>query len=368
MAVPHVTVDSVPRVSPVLLPQFCNFFRKPKKNNNIRKQAIEEDEDEDEDKTGISVLRSNKKPPKADNKLYFSTGHSKQPISDESASEPKNQLFQFESSEEIQVQNDSKATATLETETEFSRDARAIREKALKLAEEALREKAGGAHGTLRASAHIRVSARFDYQPDICQDYKETGSCGYGDACKFMHDQGDYKSGWQLEKEWEEAEKARKRNLVMGGDDRDEGGNEMIPCHLHVSFVGSLLRIQWILITRQLCYTRLLSNEPDRPSTTGSWAGPTGEQLFKSNQKVLETVKYSFDMSYLQHHAAAIAYLPAVVATKSIRLHYASVAVRKIQIFMPSTTYSMQSLGIYFCLLTEDLLYCLSIIMYNVLV
>ncbi|GAB4861617.1 hypothetical protein Ancab_036868 [Ancistrocladus abbreviatus] len=239
--------------------QVCSFFRKPKKNNNIRKRAIEENEDEDEDKTGTSVLRSNKKPPKADNKLYFSTGHSKQPISDESASEPKNQLFQFESSKEIQVQNDSKATATLETETEFSRDARAIREKALKLAEVALKgksktsgeeqlykgihgytdykagfrreqtiasEKAGGAHGPLRASAHIRVSARFDYQPDICKDYKETGYCGYGDACKFMHDRGDYKPGWQLEKDWEEAEKARKRNLALGGDDRDEGGNE----------------------------------------------------------------------------------------------------------------------------------------------
>ncbi|MCL7046562.1 hypothetical protein MKW94_028302 [Papaver nudicaule] len=41
-------------------------------------------------------------------------------------------------------------------------------------------EKAGGAHGPLRASAHIRTSARWDYQPDICKDYKETGYCGFG--------------------------------------------------------------------------------------------------------------------------------------------------------------------------------------------
>jgi len=40
---------------------------------------------------------------------------------------------------------------------------------------------------------------RFDYQPDICKDYKETGFCSYGDSCKFMHDRGDYKSGWELE-------------------------------------------------------------------------------------------------------------------------------------------------------------------------
>ncbi|PWA42897.1 RING finger protein [Artemisia annua] len=153
-------------------------------------------------------------------------------------------MFQFESSKEIQVQNDSRATATLETETDFSKDARAIRERVLKQANEALKgkggnvgnsgndeklykgihgytdykagfrreqtvasEKAGGSHGPLRASAHIRVSARFDYQPDICKDYKETGYCGYGDSCKFMHDRGDYKSGWQMERDWDEAEK-----------------------------------------------------------------------------------------------------------------------------------------------------------------
>lgn len=231
----------------------CNFFRKPTKNKNIRKRMHDEDENEDS-KTGTSVLHQQKKPPKPDNKLYFSTGSSRKSTTDEpnKESEP---IFQFESSKEIQVQHDSRATATLETETDFSRDARAIRERVLKQSQDALKgknksdeklykgihgytdykagfrreqtvasEKAGGAHGPLRASAHIRASARFDYQPDICKDYKETGYCGFGDACKFMHDRGDYKSGWQMEKEWEEAEKARKRNLAMGGDDADEGG------------------------------------------------------------------------------------------------------------------------------------------------
>ncbi|KAL9348199.1 hypothetical protein Peur_059565 [Populus x canadensis] len=232
----------------------CNFFRKPMKNKNIRKRMIDEDQDEDS-KTQTSLLHSQKKAPKADSKLYFSTGPSKK--SSESNAEPERLLFQFESSKEIQVQHDSRATATLETETEFSKDARAIRERALKQADDALKgkkmssgdeklykgihgytdhkagfrreqtissEKAGGSHGPLRASAHIRVSARFDYQPDICKDYKETGYCGYGDSCKFMHDRGDYKSGWQMEKEWEEAEKARKRNLALGMDDEEVGG------------------------------------------------------------------------------------------------------------------------------------------------
>ncbi|KAL1561928.1 zinc finger CCCH domain-containing protein 1-like [Salvia divinorum] len=203
----------------------CNFFRKPSKRKNIRKRtAIEETEGEDEDSNSGSSVRSG-------------------PLKTSKESEPEKQkdsVFEYESSRVIQVQNDSRATATLETETDFSRDARAIRERVLKQAEAALKgknksagdeklykglhgytdykagfrreqtvasEKAGGAHGPLRASAHIRVSARFDYQPDICKDYKETGYCGYGDSCKFMHDRGDYKSGWQLEQEWDEKEK-----------------------------------------------------------------------------------------------------------------------------------------------------------------
>ncbi|GBP61707.1 RING finger protein 113A [Eumeta japonica] len=45
------------------------------------------------------------------------------------------------------------------------------------------------------------VTYRWDYQPDICKDYKETGFCGFGDSCKFLHDRSDYKHGWQLERE-----------------------------------------------------------------------------------------------------------------------------------------------------------------------
>jgi RING finger protein 113A len=33
------------------------------------------------------------------------------------------------------------------------------------------------------------------------------------DNCKFLHDRGDYKSGWQIEKEWDEAQKLKKKKL-----------------------------------------------------------------------------------------------------------------------------------------------------------
>ena len=61
-------------------------------------------------------------------------------------------------------------------------------------------EKGTGMHGPLRANVNVRSTVRFDYQPDICKDYKETGYCGYGDSCKFVHDRSDYKSGWELER------------------------------------------------------------------------------------------------------------------------------------------------------------------------
>lgn len=52
----------------------------------------------------------------------------------------------------------------------------------------------------------IKSTIRTDYQPDICKDYKETGFCGFGDSCKFLHDRSDYKHGWQLEQEWARGE------------------------------------------------------------------------------------------------------------------------------------------------------------------
>jgi RING finger protein 113A len=54
--------------------------------------------------------------------------------------------------------------------------------------------------GPIRATASVRTITLVDYQPDVCKDYKETGFCGYGDSCKFMHDRGDYLAGWQLDK------------------------------------------------------------------------------------------------------------------------------------------------------------------------
>lgn len=65
-----------------------------------------------------------------------------------------------------------------------------------------------GALGPNRAMAHLRTTSRFDYQMDICKDFKETGYCGFGDSCKFLHDRSNFKTGWELEREWDEQQKA----------------------------------------------------------------------------------------------------------------------------------------------------------------
>ncbi|KAF5834076.1 hypothetical protein DUNSADRAFT_9390 [Dunaliella salina] len=134
----------------------------------------------------------------------------------------------YESSRAIQSGKDNKVTAYLETETDTSRDARALREAKLRQGTEegkpvndgkykgmnnyidyragfrsehsVASEKGRGAHGPLRASMYVRSTSIMDYNPSLCKDYKETGFCSYGDSCKFMHDRGDYKMSWELDR------------------------------------------------------------------------------------------------------------------------------------------------------------------------
>ena len=43
-------------------------------------------------------------------------------------------------------------------------------------------------YGPIRAPAYLRSTVRWDYQPDICKDYKETGYCGFGgEQCADLH-------------------------------------------------------------------------------------------------------------------------------------------------------------------------------------
>merc|ERR1712194_419111 len=74
--------------------------------------------------------------------------------------------------------------------------------------------KSTGNLGPVRGSmTNVRTTLRIKYigttgEGGICKDYKDTGYCGFGDSCKFLHDRSDYKPSYILEKEWEEQQKA----------------------------------------------------------------------------------------------------------------------------------------------------------------
>ncbi|KAF2657226.1 hypothetical protein K491DRAFT_568155, partial [Lophiostoma macrostomum CBS 122681] len=64
--------------------------------------------------------------------------------------------------------------------------------------------------GPMKASSNVRTITVTDYTPDVCKDYKQTGFCGFGDGCKFLHAREDYAAGWKLDRDWEISNKGKK--------------------------------------------------------------------------------------------------------------------------------------------------------------
>ncbi|XP_015919112.1 E3 ubiquitin-protein ligase RNF113A [Parasteatoda tepidariorum] len=204
-------------------------FKKSFKRN-IRKRKISgSDASSSEDET--RVLQKEKKS-NFSNPMIQSTNKSKKKtrdiVVDDNDDEPALVAYKSDKTSARVGPSDMGATSYNQVETEKDRDAQAIFEKAQKINDE-LKDKAddkvyrginnyaqyskikdtaqGNASsgmvrkGPIRAPDNIRSTVRWDYQPDICKDYKETGFCGFGDSCKFLHDRSDHKHGWQLELE-----------------------------------------------------------------------------------------------------------------------------------------------------------------------
>lgn len=71
----------------------------------------------------------------------------------------------------------------------------------------------------------FRMVTFTDYAPDVCKDYKQTGFCGFGDSCKFLHAREDYKAGWALDRDWEVQTKGGKtvKGTVVASANRNFG-------------------------------------------------------------------------------------------------------------------------------------------------
>ncbi|GFU41441.1 e3 ubiquitin-protein ligase RNF113A [Nephila pilipes] len=206
-------------------------FKKTFKRNIRKRKADDDEKSSSEDET--KVVRKDKIV-KTNNPLIQGTSVSKiknlETVATDSDSDKDTVITSYKSDKSAASvgPSDMGATSYVLTETEKDRDAQTIFERAQKINEE-LKDKPddkiyrginnyaqylkkkdtaqGNASsgmvrkGPVRAPDNIRSTVRWDYQPDICKDYKETGFCGFGDSCKFMHDRSDYKQGWQLELE-----------------------------------------------------------------------------------------------------------------------------------------------------------------------
>ncbi|KAJ2939337.1 hypothetical protein O0L34_g13435 [Tuta absoluta] len=219
-----------------------------------RKQSSSEEKNSSSSEEQTVVLPTKRPQKHNPNIQSTSTGPKKQkselansdPSSDEEAKPSRTTLS-------VQQQREN-ATATYEFDTEVDKDAQAIFEKAQKINEELQgqaddkvyrglnnyaqyykkRDTAAGnassglvRKGPIRAPANLRATVRWDYQPDICKDYKETGFCGFGDSCKFLHDRSDYKHGWQLERE--EGGETHPAGGVGGDSDYEIHSDEELP-------------------------------------------------------------------------------------------------------------------------------------------
>ncbi|XP_064407222.1 E3 ubiquitin-protein ligase RNF113A-like [Halichondria panicea] len=192
----------------------CTFFKKPSKRGANRKRKNRPSTDEDDSDDESAVVRVKEKRGKSG--IYQKTNTASLSKANDSASEEEEgesskvtMAYKSDRSADMAGSKDMGATRELETEGENNQE----KEPSLR-----------GMKGPVRAPLFLRTTVRWDYQPDICKDYKETGYCGFGDSCKFLHDRGDYKSGWQLDKEFEEN---RYGNEDMSKYEIDSGDEEL---------------------------------------------------------------------------------------------------------------------------------------------
>ncbi|VDN05979.1 unnamed protein product [Thelazia callipaeda] len=211
--------------------------------------------------------------------------------------------------------SDMGATAVNEIDTDVSHDAQAQFERVQQVLKEGLDDKVyrgaalygakekkdtvwGNASsglnrfGPIRAPNFLRQSVRWDFAPDICKDYKETGFCTFGDSCKFLHDRTDYKHGWEMERDYtsgrmneNDADKYR-----ISSEDEDDNDDSNLPFKCFIcrqSFVNPVVTN----CKHYFCEKCALSHFQKSPkcyvcecNTMGIFKVAKGENLISSNK------------------------------------------------------------------------------------
>ncbi|RNA34613.1 RING finger protein 113A-like [Brachionus plicatilis] len=261
----------------------CLFVKKKKRNIQLRNKSEDEDgkkkpksdsawtttgsQSNDDDDSDVDVSESlreiKQKSRKHDSNLSQSTKCPKKANSDTETRKDLFATFKADTGSKRTGPSDMGATATYDLDTEFDKDNQAVFERARLINQELkakqvddkvyrglnnyqqFYEKKDTAQGNassgivrskgpIRAPTNLRATVRWDYQPDVCKDYKETGFCGFGDSCKFMHDRSDYKHGWQLEQEENDDELDEESDddsdpnkYVIAGVHSDDGDDDL---------------------------------------------------------------------------------------------------------------------------------------------
>ncbi|CDK28166.1 unnamed protein product [Kuraishia capsulata CBS 1993] len=101
----------------------------------------------------------------------------------------------------------SDASTLLSKSDSATRTDRLVSEESMLLEKDAKRKK----DSVMKRAANVAANVILDYQPDVCKDFKQTGYCGFGDTCKFLHIRDEFTKVKPKRRDWEEVMKKNKK-------------------------------------------------------------------------------------------------------------------------------------------------------------
>lgn len=211
-------------------------FRKRSSSSSDEDGAGERNKDSDEDENTSALLQQFRNETKKKGRSNNNSSYNNNDLSSSTL------MHEFKSSKKVVTQQDlatslaqhHPSTNEGKTETGSTADEQTQTQNQKALSKP---ERNKFLAGPIRASKFIRTTSRFDYEPEICKDYKDTGFCGFGDSCIYLHDRTNMKTGKALEEEWEakkraeEERKEREINMfctIITGENDNGGGSKAV--------------------------------------------------------------------------------------------------------------------------------------------